>query len=83
MKETKVKVSIFGEEFTVKGDVSPDRIQRLAEFVDRQMKRISEKHPALGMSKVAILTALNLANELFRKREEEQKEGDREFEQGY
>lgn len=85
MNESKVKVAIFGEQFVIKGDATPERIRRLAEFVDRHMKRIAERHPELGMSKIAVLTALNLANELFRRRDEEhkEKEGEGQFEEGW
>ena len=36
----------------------------LASFVDRRMKMIQQRNPNLSSTKVAVLTALNLADEL-------------------
>lgn len=60
----KVVVNIFGEEYMVKGTEPPEYIEMLAAYVDRKMQGIHQKNPNLGVSKVAVLTALNLADEL-------------------
>ncbi len=69
MDETKssvnrVTVSIFNEEYVVKGEENPEYIEMLASFVDRRMKMIQQRNPNLSSTKVAVLTALNLADEL-------------------
>ncbi|NLX01385.1 MAG: cell division protein ZapA [Syntrophomonadaceae bacterium] len=69
MDETKssvnrVAVSIFNEEYVVKGEENPEYIEMLASFVDRRMKMIQQRNPNLSSTKVAVLTALNLADEL-------------------
>ncbi len=61
---TRVTVSIFNEEYVVKGEESPEYIEMLASFVDRRMKMIQQRNPNLSGTKVAVLTALNLADEL-------------------
>ena len=48
----------------VKGEESPEYIQMLAAYVDRRMKMIRQRNPNLSSSKVAVLVALNLADEL-------------------
>jgi len=60
----RVAVSIFNEEYVVKGEENPEYIEMLASFVDRRMKMIQQRNPNLSSTKVAVLTALNLADEL-------------------
>jgi cell division protein ZapA len=60
----KVTVEIFSEEYTVKGTENPEYIQMLAAYVDRRMKMIQQRNPNLSNTKLAVLTALNLADEL-------------------
>ncbi|HBQ27356.1 MAG TPA: cell division protein ZapA [Syntrophomonas sp.] len=60
----RVTVNIFNEEYVVKGEENPEYIEMLASFVDRRMKMIQQRNPNLSSTKVAVLTALNLADEL-------------------
>ena len=60
----KVTVEIFDEEYVVKGDRNPEYIQMLAGYVDRRMRMVQHRNPNLAVGKIAILTALNLADEL-------------------
>ena len=60
----RVTVSIFNEEYVVKGEENPEYIEMLASFVDRRMKMIQQRNHNLSSTKVAVLTALNLADEL-------------------
>lgn len=63
-KINKVAVTIFGEEYVVTGEENAEYIQMLAAYVDRRMKMIQQRNPNLSNSKVAVLVALNLADEL-------------------
>ncbi len=60
----KVTVDIFNEEYVVKGSENPEYIHMLASYVDRRMKMIQQRNPNLSTIKVAVLTSLNLADEL-------------------
>lgn len=60
----KVTVNIYNEEYIVKGDEKPDYIEMLASYVDRRMRMVQQRNVNLSTSKVAVLTALNLADEL-------------------
>lgn len=60
----RVTVSIFNEEYVVKGEENSEYIEMLASYVDRRMKMIQQRNPNLSGTKVAVLTALNLADEL-------------------
>jgi cell division protein ZapA len=64
-----VTVSIFGHEYTLKGEADADYVQKVARFVDRKMKEVAENSTLASTTKVAILAAINIADELFRERQ--------------
>ena len=66
----KVTVEIFGEEYVIKGSEDSDYIQILAGQVDQKMRELYHKCPNLGVSKLAILTSINLADELSKLQED-------------
>jgi len=59
-----VKVEIFNQEYFVKGNENAEYIEMLAAYVDRRMRMIEQRNHSLSIVKVAVLTALNLADEL-------------------
>jgi cell division protein ZapA (FtsZ GTPase activity inhibitor) len=65
------KVSILGSEYTLRGSVGPERITEVAQYVDGKLRlaRSKSDHPS-DLAKVAILTSLNIAYELFAARED-------------
>jgi cell division protein ZapA len=60
----RVDVEIFGKVYTVRGDKDPDYVRRVAEFVDRKMREISQVTETVSTSRIAILASLNIADEL-------------------
>lgn len=66
----KATVRIFGEEYIMKGDASPEYMVMLAGYIDKKMKQVASKLPHLPVSKVAVLAALNVADELSKVQEE-------------
>ncbi|MDD4802371.1 MAG: cell division protein ZapA [Syntrophomonas sp.] len=60
----KVTVEIYDQEYVVKGNENADYIEMLANYVDRRMKMIGQRNHSLSTTKIAVLTALNLADEL-------------------
>ena len=62
-------VTIFGSEYKIRG-ADPDYIQVVAAYVDGKMRELEQRLPAGNQTKLAILTSLNIADELFREREE-------------
>jgi cell division protein ZapA len=70
-KASLVQVEIFGQTYSVKapgGDAA--YVQKLAAFVDEEMKDVSRASGAVDSLRVAVLAALNLADECFRLRQE-------------
>lgn len=72
-KKQSIKVNIYGQEYPIKSDADATYVQQIAEYVDRKMKEVAEKVPARIHSQLAVLTALNIADELFKEREEKEK----------
>ena len=72
---TTVDVEIFGATYHVRGEHDRDYLQTLADLVDAKMREIGGRAKTVDTGKIAILTALNLADELFRSNQ--QQEGER------
>ena len=73
MDKKKIEVTIYGQNYTILGDATPDYMHKLAKYVDTKMREITKQTATVSSAKVAILTALNLANEIFQLREEQTK----------
>jgi len=64
-----IRVSIFGRDYNVKGGSDEEYIRNLAEYVDSVMKDIADKAGALSSGRIAILAALNIADEMHKERQ--------------
>ncbi|HET9250798.1 MAG TPA: cell division protein ZapA [Candidatus Eisenbacteria bacterium] len=62
-------VTIFGSEYKIRG-ADPDYIQVVAAYVDGKMRELTQRVPGGTPAKLAILASLNIADELFRERDE-------------
>ncbi|MGI1660277.1 MAG: cell division protein ZapA [Desulfitobacterium sp.] len=71
-EQEKVIVEIYGEKHVVRGKESPDYILKVAHEVDKKMRLIAQRLPRLAVHQIAILAALNLADELEKLREEQE-----------
>jgi cell division protein ZapA len=69
-KVSQVQVEIFGQTYSVKSSGDPAYVQKLAAFVDEEMKDVSRASGAVDSVRIAVLAALNLADECFRLRQE-------------
>ena len=61
--KNRVTVEIFGEVYALKGDIEPERVMKLAAMVDKRMRTIAKTNSQLSSLKIAVLAALNLADE--------------------
>lgn len=61
----KVIVKINGAEYPMVGEKSEKHMIKVASFVDQEMNKIEESNPRLSSSQVAILSAINIADDLF------------------
>ncbi|MDV6234554.1 cell division protein ZapA [Leptospira ellisii] len=69
MEPRRVKVRILGEEYTILGETGEDYIYSLADEVDRKLRELGAGMPGASKQKLAILAALNFADELQQIRE--------------
>ncbi|HSN04996.1 cell division protein ZapA [Nitrospira sp. NS4] len=60
-----IDVEIYGQRYSIRGQADDAYIRRLASFVDDHMKRLAEGMKTATPSKLAVLTAVNLAHQLF------------------
>lgn len=63
-----IKVKIFGSEYPLRGD-SEEFTRRVASYVDEMINTIHGKIPEQPTLTVAVLSALNITEDLFRERE--------------
>lgn len=60
----RVTVEIGGQYLNLRTQNDPEYVQNLAKFVDDKIRLLSEKNPRLSISQLALLTAINLADEI-------------------
>ena len=66
MELESVTVTIFGKEYTLKGGADSEYVQEIAAFVDERMNEVARNSTVASTARVAILAAVNIADELFR-----------------
>jgi cell division protein ZapA len=69
-----VRVTIGGEELTVRSELPPEYTREVAAYLDAALKRVRDSLPMVDVQKAAILAALAITDELFQARR-----GDREI----
>ena len=69
-KNRMVQVEIFGQSYNLKGDADPAYINELSDYVDQKMREVSSAAPTVESLKIAILAALNIADETRRQTNE-------------
>lgn len=60
----RVRVEILGSQYTLRGRESVAHMKQVARLVDDVMREITESHSYLDMKRVAVLAAINVADEL-------------------
>ena len=68
-RERLVEIKVFGQTYTVKTDAEEDYIQEVAKYVNEKMEEVLKKTKSVSSLNVAILTALNIADDLLREKE--------------
>ena len=71
MKEERVvEIKVFGQTFSVKTDAEEDHLQAVARYVNEKMGEVLRKTRSVSTLNVAILTALNIADDLLKEKEQ-------------
>jgi cell division protein ZapA len=66
-----VHVEIFGQTYTVRAGTDVGYVEKLAAYVDSQMTDVSRNAGAVDSVRIAVLAALNIADECFQLRAQE------------
>jgi cell division protein ZapA len=61
-----IRVVIYDQEYFVRGDLDGEYIQKLAKFLDAKMRAIAGRTRTVDSLRVAVLAALNIADEYHR-----------------
>jgi len=67
-----VKIEIYDQSYNVSADQNEEYLHELAAYVDAKMRTVAEATRTVDSVKVAVLAALNIADELFSLRERQQ-----------
>ena len=70
MENNKVKIRIYGQEYTIVGERSQDEIIKAAQYVDERMQVIGRNSNLGSTTSLAVLSAVNIADEIFSIRDE-------------
>lgn len=58
-----IRVVIYDQEYFMRGDLNQEYIQKLALYLDTKMRSIAERTRTVDTVRVAMLAALNVADE--------------------
>ena len=77
MSETRVvHVEIHGQRYPIRSGLDPEYVAELAAYVDEKMHLAARESPSGDTLKLAVLAALNIADEFFRACDEVQSDHD-------
>jgi cell division protein ZapA len=60
----RVKVEIYGQNYTLGGDLDEAYVQKLARYVDEKMVAVAQATQTVDSMRVAVLAAMAIADEL-------------------
>ena len=66
----KIKAVIYGQDYQIKGKASVEHLRMVAMLVDHKMNEVGEVNPRLDLNRVAVLAAVNVADEYLKLRQE-------------
>jgi cell division protein ZapA len=64
-----VPVEIAGQRYPIRSALDPEYVARLATYVDDKMRAAADTSPSGDSMRLAVIAALNVADELFRCRD--------------
>jgi cell division protein ZapA len=65
-----ITVKINGVEYSLKGKENEEYLHKIARYVDKKLKYITENNPRLSTTSAAIFTAVNISDELYKEKQE-------------
>ena len=70
VEKQRVDIEILGQKYPIRSEATPEYVRKLASFVDGRAREIRGDASSGDPARVLALTALDVADELFRLREE-------------
>jgi cell division protein ZapA len=64
-----IAVEIHGQRYPIRSTLDPEYVARLASYVDEKIRVAADSTPTGDSLRLAVLAALNIADELFRCRD--------------
>jgi len=71
-RTSRVAVDILDETYTIRGDADPGYIAEVARLVDHRLRDLRTTHRNIPKTRLAVLVAINLADELLQLKAAEQ-----------
>ena len=69
-EKQRVEIEILGQKYPIRSEAGADYVRQLASFVDRRAREIRGDSAGQDAARVLALAALDIADELFRLRDE-------------
>ena len=63
-------VTVLGQDYVLSGDIDPDYVSKIAGYVNERMKELHDRTVGVSTTRLAVLTAINIADEMFTLRSE-------------
>ena len=68
--KNRIEVQILGQKYTIRSDATPEYVRELCDHVEQRAREIQGPGPVQDPVKLLALTALHIADELFRVRDQ-------------
>jgi cell division protein ZapA len=69
VSEAVIPVDVGGQKYPIRSSLEPEYVARLAAYVDQKIRAAADSTPTGDSLRLAVLAALNIADELFRCRD--------------
>lgn len=68
MNQKDIRVKIFNSEYNLQGE-NAEKVERISDYVDGIMNRINNESPNQSEETIAVVSALNVAEEYFKEKD--------------
>lgn len=69
-QKNRLQITIFGQQYNIVGNASSSYMRMIASNVDDKMRQIADAKPRIDTTKIAVLAAVNIADEYFKLKQE-------------
>jgi cell division protein ZapA len=69
MEKRQLRIDVLGTSFVIQSDESPEHLARLSSYVKAKIEEVKSRYSFADPLTVALLAALNIADEMFKSRD--------------